>query len=269
MVSIVSTAQANLINEDVYKKRQFYHNNRTCGTWGTAFCCLNLKNSVIVISITYGIIYLFLRTGIFSLSLFLQANKQIDMEYIFQPIQNISSIINGKYLAKIFGEVDFLGTVLNCLKISCFISSIVFVIGLLTGILGWLWLTASLMGILWIDAIKSIAFVIYITYLIQFILNTWYMRTFIILISTTYLIIMYLFSYYTIQIVYSLYLVQLAGGRGDEYLAYFKLRRLYQTHITAQTNQNSNSLLTERDILENTSENNSLIRINQDLQHNV
>lgn len=61
MVSIVSTAQANLLNEDAYKKVRA--NNRSCGVWGTAFCCLNLKRSVIIIAIIYGIMYLFSNIG--------------------------------------------------------------------------------------------------------------------------------------------------------------------------------------------------------------
>lgn len=62
MVSIVSTAQAGLLNEDAYDKK-LRVNNRNCGVWGTAFCCLNLKGSVIAIAIIYAIIYIFSNTG--------------------------------------------------------------------------------------------------------------------------------------------------------------------------------------------------------------
>lgn len=62
MVSIVSTAQANLLDEDAYNKK-VRPNNRSCGVWGTAFFCLNLKGSVIVIAIIYGIMHLFSNIG--------------------------------------------------------------------------------------------------------------------------------------------------------------------------------------------------------------
>lgn len=62
MVSIVSTAQASLLDEDAYNKK-LRVNNRACGVWGKAFCCLNLKGSVIAIAIIYGSAYILSNIG--------------------------------------------------------------------------------------------------------------------------------------------------------------------------------------------------------------
>ncbi|CUV06137.1 unnamed protein product [Cryptosporidium hominis] len=134
--------------------------------------------------------------------------------------------------------------------------------------LNWFWLTAILLMTLWIESIKSISSIIYITYLLLFIIENWLPKIVTTLISVILLIITCLFSYFSIQIVYSLYLVQLAGGRGDEYVPYYKLRRLIQNSRIENSNKLSNSVM-EKNLIRNTDENLSLIRVSQDSHSNV
>lgn len=137
---------------------------------------------------------------------------------------------------------------------------------MLSGILSWFWLTAILLVTLWIESIKSIFSIIYITYLLLFILKNWFFITVTIFVSVVLLLITCFFSYYFIQIVYSLYLVQLAGGRGNEYVAYYKLRRLFQN--SGINNKFSHSV-TEKNLIRIMDESTSLIRVNQDSNSNV
>ncbi|OII75316.1 uncharacterized protein cubi_01837 [Cryptosporidium ubiquitum] len=276
MVSIVSTAQASLLNEDAYDKK-LRTNTRNCGVWGTAFCCLNLKGSVIVIAIIYGMMHIFSNIGILLLGrishisgsnygekLPLVKNLLLFLINTFGN-QLFGNINNSTLTSQIVVETKLLKTLLKFLEVSCYTNGIIFVFGMLTGILSWFWLTAILLIALWIESIKSISSIIYITYLLIFILKNWFLAAVSIFISVVLLLITYFFSYYSIQIVYSLYLVQLAGGRGNEYVAYYKLRRLFQN---SGINKFSNSV-TEKSLLRSMDESSSLIRANQNPHLNV
>ncbi|KAJ1610446.1 hypothetical protein OJ252_1871 [Cryptosporidium canis] len=278
MVSIVSTAQASLLSEDAYNKKTRV-NSRSCGVWGTAFCCLNLKWSVVVIAIMYGVMYLLSNIGVLVLGVGNQLNI---VHYGWQNIwRNALSFITFGIEKKLFGHFDkfsiiseviiekaFLRIILNILEVSCYTNGIIFVLGILTGIFGWFWLTAILLVSLWIESIKSVSSIVYITYLLTFILKSWYLKVAAIIISALFLLVTYSFLYYSIQIVYSLYLVQLAGGRGDEYVAYYKLRRLFQNIGVSDSSQLTAAISVERNILKNTDEVSPLIRVNQDTMCN-
>ncbi|KAH8583928.1 uncharacterized protein ELE39_002686 [Cryptosporidium sp. chipmunk genotype I] len=181
----------------------------------------------------------------------------------------IGNINNSEIFSKIVIETKLFRILLKFFEISCYTNGIIFVFGMLAGVLSWFWLTAVLLITLWVESIKSISSIIYITYLLIFIFENWLSRIVTIFISVILLIITYLFLYYSIQIVYSLYLVQLAGGRGDEYVAYYKLRRLFQNSGINNSNKSSSSVIMEKNLLRNTDENLSLIRANQDSQSNV
>ncbi|TRY51680.1 Uncharacterized protein CTYZ_00003314 [Cryptosporidium tyzzeri] len=277
MVSIVSTAQASLLDEDAYNKK-LRVNNRACGVWGKAFCCLNLKGSVIAIAIIYGLAHVLSNIGILLLGTIIHIDnsnlgKLLPVKNLLLIINNLGrnsfgNIDNSKFLSKIFVETYLLKILLKFLEVSSYTNGIIFIFGILVGMLNWFWLTAILLMTLWIESIKSISSIIYITYLLLFIIENWLPKIVTTLISVILLIITCLFSYYSIQIVYSLYLVQLAGGRGDEYVAYYKLRRLIQNSRIDNSNKLSNSV-TEKNLIRNTDENLSLIRVSQDSHSNV
>ena len=68
MVSIVSTAQVGRIVDDPSAGRTGKIHRRKCGIWGTAYCCLSLKTSVIMIAVTYGFLYLIVKFCKFNIS---------------------------------------------------------------------------------------------------------------------------------------------------------------------------------------------------------
>lgn len=175
--------------------------------------------------------------------------------------------------SNIFSQIvvgsKFLRILSKILEVSCYTHGLIFIFGMLAGILGWFWLTAILLVTLWVESIRSVSSIVYITYLLVFILKNWYFKISAVLISVALLLVTYSFSYYSIQIVYSLYLVQLAGGRGNEYVAYYKLRRLFQNIGVTNSSKLSNTVMVEKNLIKNTDECSSLIRVNQDTYSNV
>lgn len=183
------------------------------------------------------------------------------------------SLFRGFNTSNIFSQMvlgtKFLRILLKIFKVSCYIHEIIFIIGMLTGILGWFWLTAILLVTLWVESIKSVSSILYITYLLIFILKNWYFKVAAVFVSAAFLLVTYFCSYYFIQVVYSLYLVQLAGGRGDEYVAYYKLRRLFQNIGVTNSSQLSSTVIAEKNLIKNTEECSPLIRGNQGTYSNV
>ncbi|KAK6588915.1 hypothetical protein RS030_2217 [Cryptosporidium xiaoi] len=189
-------------------------------------------------------------------------NKRFDIEdilgievgYISNYFREILNFVLDSYIFNSFSSY---------LELSSYISGVIFFVGLLLTLIGWFWLTATLLGLIWLDFVKSTSATFFFSFLI--IRKTCLkIGLFLIILILLFFLIIFTFYYYSIQVVYSLYLVRLAGGRGDEYLSYFRLRRMIQN------NTKQNKRFTERTYGEKnkSNETSSLIR-EHDTETNV
>lgn len=121
---------------------------------------------------------------------------------------------------------------INYLNISSFIYGCLFMTGLISGIFSWFWATVTFLVLIWVDIIKNIIGILFFSFMVAKNLQSWWMYFYIFLGVTSVLLFILLCFYYTIQVTYSLYLVQLAGGRGNEKVPYFKLRRMVPSSTT-------------------------------------
>ncbi|OII78082.1 hypothetical protein cand_036140 [Cryptosporidium andersoni] len=188
MVSIVSTAQVGRIVDDPSAGRTGKIHRRKCGIWGTAYCCLSLKTSVIMIAVTYGFLYLIVKFSFLTITAVNSTMNLAGINFSLYMLNDISLDVLKKYFGNFFAlllkEVvtnldsnmasTFQVILINYLNISSFIYGCLFMTGLISGIFSWFWATVT----------------------------------------------------------YSLYLVQLAGGRGNEKVPYFKLRRMVPSSTT-------------------------------------
>ncbi|KAH7647468.1 hypothetical protein FG379_000684 [Cryptosporidium bovis] len=160
-------------------------------------------------------------------------NKRFDIEgilgievgYISNYFREIFNFVLDSYICNAFNSY---------LELSSYISGVIFFVGLLLTFIGWFWLTATLLGLIWLDFVKSTSATFFFSFLI---IRKTYLNIglFLIIPILLFFLIIFAFYYYSIQVVYSLYLVQLAGGRGDEYLSYFRLRRMIQNNTKQNT----------------------------------
>ncbi|KAL7067330.1 hypothetical protein ACR3K2_22040 [Cryptosporidium serpentis] len=246
MVSIVSTAQVGRIVDDSNTGRTGKIHRRKCGIWGTAYCCLSLKTSVIMIAITYGFLYLIVKFSFLTITAVNSTMNLAGINFSLNMLNKISLNDLKKYFGNFFAlplkevvtNIDsntvftFQVILINYLNISSFIYGCLFMTGLISGIASWFWATVTFLVLIWLDVIKNITGVLFFSFMVIKNLQSWWMYFYIFLGVASVLLFILLCFYYTIQVTYSLYLVQLAGGRGNEKVPYFKLRRMVPSSTT-------------------------------------
>ncbi|KAH8740016.1 hypothetical protein FG386_000843 [Cryptosporidium ryanae] len=148
----------------------------------------------------------------------------VKVNYIFDFLQGVFNSNLDSYIYNTFSSY---------LELSSYIDVAILFVGLAQTLLGWFWLTATLLALIWLDFAKSISAMFFFLFLI--IRKTYFnIRSLFIIPFLLFILMTFTFYYYSIQVVYSLYLVQLAGGRGDECQSYFRLRRMVLSN-TKQT----------------------------------